>query len=481
MPKIIVCKLPYFIKNKIFLFTMCRYVVFFLLFLRGLFVAKYLGPFLFGIFGFLSLLQQYLLYTGFGLNFAINVELSTNKHESTAFQEKQISTSLILTAIISGVLILLGTVVQLLDLDVFSKYTFNKYAIFVGFIAGSNLLQQVFTNVYRFYGNLARIAFVEALSSVVLLVIALSFRGENLVYALLIGMQFLGVIGLAIYSVCTPFKIKFHLDSQLSKRLISIGIPLLIYNASFYLITICAQTVISIYYPIEIMGYYTLAGNITGAILLGLNSVTWVVFPEILSKTSYAVGDAEVVETVQKVNALYGTAVLLLVFTVIICLPALFFFLPQFKPVQATLNILLLSQAVLALSFGYNCVAIARNKHMAVAKISLVTVLFVTVICSIAAYNKLHFNWIAMSVLFGSFLFTILQTRISSKIVPNTMQNRINLRDILTLGSLLSITCFLIGSLTEYQYIFGITGLALFIFTSKNNVMQLGTFCLIKR
>ena len=470
-------KYSHLFRNKIFLFTVFRYCVFFVLFVRGVLVAKYLGPFLFGIFGILSLLQQYLLYTGLGLNFAINVELSTNKHASTDFHEKQISSSLMLTAIMSGVLILLGTGIQMLDLALFSKYSFNKYAMLVGFIAGFNLLQQVMTNVYRFFGNLARIAFVEALSATVLLFIALSFRGENLVYALLLGMATLGVIGLAVYAVRAPFNIKFNLDPLFAKRLISLGLPLLIYNASFYLITICAQTVISIYYPIEIMGYYTLAGNITGAILLGLNSVTWVVFPEILSKTSYAVGDTEVVETIQKVNALYGTAVFLLVFTVIICLPVLFFFLPQFKPVQDTLNILLLSQAVLALSFGYNCVAIARNKHITVAKISLVTVLFVTVICLIAAYSKLHYDWIAMSVLFGSFLFTILQTRTSSKIIPNGKQHRSNLKDILPLGSILSITCFLIGRLTEHQCIFGIAGLILFVLTNKNKVVQLGLFC----
>ena len=66
-------------KFGIYKFTLSRYLIFILQLGRGFLLARFLGPFYFGIFGFLLLIQQYLVNTNFGVNHALNVKLSTKE------------------------------------------------------------------------------------------------------------------------------------------------------------------------------------------------------------------------------------------------------------------------------------------------------------------------------------------------------------------------------------------------------------------
>ena len=77
-------------KNPILLFTVCRYFVYGLLFARGVLVAKLLGPALYGIWGFLFLVQQYSTYFSVGAHYAINVQLDTNSDASPDEKNKNI-------------------------------------------------------------------------------------------------------------------------------------------------------------------------------------------------------------------------------------------------------------------------------------------------------------------------------------------------------------------------------------------------------
>ncbi len=464
------------LKNPILLFAASRYVGYGLQFVRGILVAKFLGLYLFGVWGFLMLVRQYLSYTSLGLQYAINVELATESVDDPEKQEQIVRVALTTTALIAGLLSLSGLGIQVFGVPLFEKYSFNQYAVALGVIAGLGHLQQLFANIYRVHGKLARIAASELFVAAVSLLAALLFRGEALILALLGAMILSGVVSIAIFMIRAPFKVSLSFDIRHVRHLLSIGIPLLIYAVSFYLITVAGRTIISVFYSVETMGYYSLANTITATTLLGLNAVIWVVFPDVLSRTREGLADEAVARTVQKVNDLYGTSVFLAVFGMILALPLLFLFLPKYKPVRGALEVLLLSQAILSLSFGYNCAAIARKQQLKVAGISLIAVAVVTSLGLLAALLKFHYVWIAVSILAGSFVFTILQTRLGSRMLNKGNVQTEYFKSVLPLGGLVAIMFVLVGSLMGNSTLGGLTGLAVFIITSKEKLALLWSF-----
>lgn len=469
-----------FRNNPIILFTASRYLSYSLLFIRGILIAKILGPYLFGIWGFLTLSLQYLTYTSLGIEYAATVELATNDEKSDQEVDQTASVAVTVTFLVAIVLVLLGILMRVLDISLIEKYDLSQYVVEVGIITALTHLNQVFTNIYRVKKKLAKIAFNELLNSVILLIVALNFEGEQLISALLIGMITSGILSLLIYLYNPPFKISFALDKIISKKLLSIGVPLLIFNASFFLIMVSARTILSIFYSVETMGYYSLATAITTATLLGLRSVVWVIFPNILSKTHSGIENVEARKTVENVNILYSTSVFLIVFLLILVLPILFLIIPQYKPAENTIIILLLAQAILSASFGYNSIAIARRRQNQVAFISLLAVVVVIIFSLLAVYFQLPYEWIAMAVLLGSIVYTFFQARLGSDILNLGRFGFKQIDSMISIGSIIAIFCFISGIITEMLMLFGTIGLLIFIFFNRGKLKYIWGFAIKK-
>lgn len=466
------------LSNPIFLFTITRYASYGIQFLRGLLIAKFLGPYYFGIWGFLTLSLQYLSYTNFGIQYAVTVEMST---DSDTHHDNQIpSVAFSVTVIFAILLSLLGYGFQIISINLFEKYNFNQYVFSIFLITGLTHLQLVLTNIYRIYRRLSRIALIELISAITLLLVAIIFEGEYLIDALLVAMVVSGLFSIFIYLFRPPIKISFTSNLRILKSLFVIGMPLLIYNVSFYLIMVSARTILSIFYSVETMGYYSFANAITTATLLGLSSIVWVMFPEILSRTHEGIDNRIAKETVDKVNNLYGTSVFLVVFAMIFILPVIFLFLPQYKPALNTVTILLLSQAILSLSFGYNSVAIARKRQGQVAWISIITVVLVTVLSLSFSYLNFNFEWIAVSVLIGTLMYTLLQSRLGYQILKSDQTDIHSIIKIIPIGGILAVFCFLLGSFTNNIIIGGLIGVVIFSLINREQLRSVLFFTMSK-
>lgn len=463
-------------KQPVLLFTANRYVSYALLFVRGILVAKFLGPYLFGVWGFLMLMNQYLSYTSFGMQYAINVELAVDSVDNVRQQEKYIGVALTVTAIIAAILALIGLAIQYFEIPLFEKYSFNQYALALGVIVGMTHLKEILTNVYRVHGKLVRIMIGEFLFAFIPLLAALTFRGEALITALLLAMAGSSLITLVVYLVKAPFKIVPQLDRAATKYLLVIGIPLLIYNLSFALMTIAGRTIVSIFYSVETMGFFAMANSITVATLLGLRAVIWVVFPKVLTRTRLGLPDEEVASTVNKLNDLYSTAVFLAVFVMILFLPLLFAILPQYKPAASVLIVLLLTQAILSVVAGYNAVAIARKKQSLVAAVAIVAVIFIVLFGGLFAWLQWDYVWIAIATLGGGIVYTVLQARIGTRLIYNNELRQGYLNSILPVGSIIAIVIVLVGVFTEFPWLFSILGLLVFILTRRAAIGRLWAF-----
>ena len=75
----IVCLLERMLRNKVVSYMLTRYLVYFISFLSSLLIAGKLGPYYFGIWGFVLLLINYFHIIDFGIGNSMTVLLVQNK------------------------------------------------------------------------------------------------------------------------------------------------------------------------------------------------------------------------------------------------------------------------------------------------------------------------------------------------------------------------------------------------------------------
>ncbi len=456
-------------QRKIFLFIINRYFNYGLLFIRGIILARFLGPEEYGNWGFITLFLLYFSYAStLGINYATTVSLSSS--EKTQEQKATIASSaVIITATINLGIMILGIGTHFFNIPVFSRFSFGQYLILVTLIIATTNLQQVLTNIYRVMQGIKKIAIVETISAILLLGSSIIFREKDLVTYQLLFMLFASLVSIAIYFFHLPFKLQTHFEKAEPKRLFNVGFPLLIYNFSFYLIAMSARTIVNGFYTNEILGYYTLANSLSNAVLLGFQSAAWAIYPDVLTKTVNEVDNETVSNLIEKVNLVYNTACFLLIFLVISALPLLLLFLPAYRPSLPVITILLFAQSILAVSFGFNALSVARNQQNVVAKISIGVVFLITISGSITSLLQLNYFWVAVITLIGSVIYTGFQTLLGFRLLGKTGKKIHQISAILSPRFLVPMTIAIIGSFTPVPIYYSIgAALAFFLLHIKN-------------
>jgi len=461
-----------FRSNSIIFFTSSRYISFGLQFIRGILVAKFLGPSLLGIWGFLMLVQQYLLNTTCGIEYALNVELSINKNKGNESHSTLISTAINYLIFIFIILFLLILVYNFYSIQIFEKYQFGNFSFELFLIICFAELQQVFSNVCRVYDRLDLVVMYEILINILPFAVIFIFSGNHLIHAILISMIVAGFIGNYLFFKKTPFDYSLSIDFTNLKKLLAIGIPLLLYNFSFNLMLITSRTIISIFYSVKEMGLYSLANSLSSAILIGISSIAWAVFPKVLSKLSNDEDVHELSKNTTLINELYSISVLLMIFIAILFLPIVFIFLKEYIAIEPVLVILLLSQGILSNSFAFNSLAIAKKKQITIAFYSFLSIIFIITTSLIFASLKLNIIWIAISTLLGVIVFSILQILFGYKLL-GVKSHYLNLIiSIYPFHDLFVLSLFLISNFISSGYIIKIIGFVLFLFFNRRKIIQ---------
>lgn len=464
-------KLTDLLKNKIVLFTASRYLSYGLLFVRGFLLAKFLGPYFFGIWGVITLYQQYISFSGLGLQYAINTELAITEQDQKDKITRLIGTSIVMTFWILCVLLVVSVVVQFAHIELFKSKDSYQYAISIFLIGALQHFQQLFFNIYRVYNLLFKVAVSEVLVALATLVVVFIFQKEDLLSALLISWIASLLISNILFIIKPPFKISLKFSKQEAKILLNLGLPLLFYSISFYLIMISSRTIISVFYDVEVMGYYSFANNIANATLLGINAIAWIFYPIIINKLKEGTPQDEVKSVLEKVTNLYSTTVTFVVFIAIILSPIIYLYLDKYTPTKGALNILLLAQAIMASNFAFNTLAIARKKQNTIAIYSFIGMFIAVGLGLLFAFLKLPFAWLAVSVFIGYMVFSILVIRFGLKL-SNIASYKF--QEAFPWSLQLSLLLFLVGALlNQYTLLFYIFGLFLFVFFRINHIKQL--------
>lgn len=365
-----------FLKST-FIYTIVKYAALILGFLRELINARQLGPETFGILGNLLLILSYFLYANFGTIYAMTKECSILEKDKEKVN-KIINGTFSFLAILSGVFLLGGAVYLSI-----SKYSpMGVYIFLVCIIAIFDQFRLYFTNYFRIKDNLKQINSIELIYhslSAVLTVILISKLG---IYGALIALL---VADIATFISCVKRveNLRFYIDKDIFIRLISVGIPLLIYNLGFYILTTIDRMFIIKFLSKEDLGYYTFANQIAKATLMFLNSVLFIYYPQALRKLNLENNSDKdsIVREMKKLNVtLEILGVLLTIAGIVLIVPFVNILMKQYVSSIVIYRILVLSAIANQLCYFVSVFLLSNNLQFKLVNLQVVTSLIAVVV-----------------------------------------------------------------------------------------------------
>ena len=421
-----------------------------------------MGVYIFGIWSSLTLLQQYLSYSGLGLNFAANIELSIKNDNYFQYKNQIISTAISITTVVSIIICITLIIIDLFFHNSFFSFEGQEYIIPIAVLSGLTNIQQLMINIYRSYGHLKKIIWSESLLAIMSLGVLFFIGQKNLIAGSIGSMILAQAISLGIFLFRTPFTVRFNIAWIPSKKLLLIGIPLLIYNVSYAMITMLARTIVGVKYSTIDMGLYSFASAISGIAMVAVESIAWLLFPQILSKLSQPSNPELTNSLIEEIKNLYTTSVFFTVLFVILFLPLLLYIIPAYSEAKNVLVILLISQIAISYSYAYNCFAMAMKRQILIAFSSIFSVIVIGGLSLSAAQYNLSIMWIACSVLAGSTIFSLLQFIIKNIQLKNKFL--FNISNFISPGNIIVIMILITHAFYSNNYIIVILGIFIFIY-----------------
>ena len=269
--------------NKAILYVISRYATYIIQFINSLFIAIYLGPFYLGIWGFINLVIGYISQLNFGISNSVNVIISVNK-QNDAYVQKIIGNGISMIIGLSFFIMLFFLVSRVMNLNIGEKYHFNSFIVPVCIIAILTHLNGYFSTIFRVYGKIFAIALNQSLFPVMTLLIIPFFRGENLLWAMVLVNCASFIASFILFFIQRPFSIKPLFEWETVKYIQKRGWHLFVYNASFYLILLTTRSFISGNYSVNEFGYFTFSYSLANAVLLLLSSISFLIFPKMLNR-----------------------------------------------------------------------------------------------------------------------------------------------------------------------------------------------------
>lgn len=449
--------------RSIILFTSNRYLVYAGQFTRGILLAKLLGPEFFGIWGFLNLIQQYMTYSNFGVQYALNVELSTTAKDNPEKGQRIFASSLTVTAATFILLTSFGIWCSVYGQSFFSEYLFSTYSILVALYAALLLVQELLGNVYRHHTYLKPVAIAELITTFIPFAAFFIYDSSGLLSGFFTLLIVSTIIALFQLMWKLPLRMQLSTDGTEIKNIVRTGFPLLLFNSGFYMLLVVGRTIVGLFYEPVIMGYYSFAYSITNAVMLGINAISWVILPNVLSKMRQGISSEEIVDAMRRIGSQYSVAVLGCVLTSILCIPLLFVYLEKYTEAWDIIIIQLVTQAVIAFSFTATSLAMARKKNVALAGITFVGVLMSAVCCGIAYAYGADFVWIAAGALIGAVVFTIHALWFSSVILQMKTSFKDLIRFLLPKSTVAILLLPLFGVITQRRILFSSIALGIYL------------------
>lgn len=401
--------------NVIFKYSFIKYIALVIGFLKEIVNARALGPELLGVLGNLLLILNYLSYANLGILYSMNREYVLYKDKDEIKARQVVYTSFTSLFILSIFFILCGFLSKLF---IFKDVT-GEYLIYIFLIAILQQFKMFFINYFRLVDNFTKINIIELINNAGTFLLIMLFIKDYKINAVLYSMIICGFITL-IYGIINCEKLKINVNYNILKDLIYVGIPLLIYNLGFYILTTVDRIMILKYLNYEELGYYTFSNQIVSATLVFITSILFLYYPKAIKILN--INENFNVKKVYNSIENYTKYVELL--EVLLCIVGVIFIKPFVNIVvpnyEASINIyrvLVLGAIASQVSYFANVFIVSNKKQM-----YLIFLQFLTIILSIILnyiFLKLGFKVMGVSIatMITNIIYSAMQYLIFLKIL----------------------------------------------------------------
>lgn len=451
------------LRSEQFVFILGKYLSYFLIFLNSFLTAKFLGPYSYGIWGFVLLLINYLGYSNLGIQYSANVLLSTKNREDKKLLVRINSSAIILTALMGGVIVFISLILFLFDVNIFSKYNFSKYLLLVSLITMVSHFNKLFMNVFRSFGKFYQILGYLILPQIFILIMLFFSPDDEVIYYMLLGDLVGNILAVFIYYKAYPMQIIMTYDKAILNELFLRGVSLLFYNASFYFILLSSRTIVSIFYAVEDLGLFSLANNVAQAAVMILSVINFMFFPKILNRMKTGSIENDVKPLLSKIRDYYVTSSNLIVILVLLLYPLLLLFLKGYESSSSSFLFLILTQLIIVNSYGYSNLIIAKGYETKIALYAFFTVI-INVIISLflVILFKLDYHYVAFATLLSVNYYTFAVVRFGRKLLNLPFDFISVMKELFPLRIFFPFIIMMMSGFVSVQFFFLILGTVVF-------------------
>ena len=363
--------------------------------LRGLLVAKILGPHYLGIYSLFLLYQQYLLYTNIGVQYTLSVELSKQSNNINELKNYIGSTFFI-------------NFLSIIPLIIYFAFAyFINYKLFIDennffsiFLILNTLLfnfQDIFINIFRIQNKLYLIAFLELFSTIIIFSIVPFFTGLALVKIMVV----ISFILLVFTNLIFLIKLKgINFNLIYFKQIISLSIPFVLYHFFYSFFLMGLRSYIAYFYSYNIVGNFSFAYNIISIFLLLTNSITWIAYPKVISTLSNkSESGSNIISYLTYLIKKIFLLQLILSFFAFLVSPIFFQLFPQFELAKNIFYILLFSSMYVGILFPVITFHLSRENYWNLFYFSVISLLIGGIFIYIIKIFNLDLIWVVYAYL----------------------------------------------------------------------------------
>lgn len=396
--------------GQIFQYSLIKYIALGIGFLKGIINAKFLGPELLGVLGNLILILGYCSYANLGVLNAMNREYVLYKDKDAKKADEVINTAFTFLFLVSIMLLIFGVSSLLIY-----KNKFGIYLLLIFIIAIFEQFRALFINYFRLMDNYKLINLIEVIYSIIAFIITFILIEKMEIFAVLFGMLVCGV-AIFILGIYKMKKVRFSLNKSILKDLISIGVPLLIYNLGFYILTTIDRFIIIKYLDETALGYYTFANSMVSGTLVFVTSLLFLLYPRVIKefneKQSSNISDK--VKAYTKI--LEVGSVMFFVVGIVFMKPFVQIFLPKYIDSIGVYMILLLAVIINNLAYFSNCYIVSNRKQKYLVYLQVLAIILNFVLNTVFIRLGLGIKGVALGTLSANFIYSIIQHLIFVKL-----------------------------------------------------------------
>jgi len=383
------------IKN-VSLYSASVYISQFVFGVSSILIKNILGPLLTGKFAFLNMLYRYMTYGHLGIRFSIDKNLPSIYNESLEedikkFESKSINSVLFLE--------LCFFIILSIGIFIFYNPPTSKYLVYTMLLAGVFFsINELYKVIYRAQQRTIDIAkytlsyYIFFSLTQLITVYIFGFDG------LIISILFYNVLFFLVYFLAIKKeRISFNLDFSFMKERIKDGLPLFINGLIMFTLLNIDKWFILSYFNEEQLGYYSVATMFFSMFMILPNTLTEVLFPDLIIKIGNERKEKIVIDLVDDIYIL-SKIFYLLISTFIFLLPLFIkFIMPDYRLSISVARVLVIGIFSFAISGLGSYLLMGYNKKKTILSISGFS-LFVAIFLNYILLNYFYMDIISIAI-----------------------------------------------------------------------------------